>query len=114
MAILEFGMSNVFPAETKLPNGIVVWVGPKQGQHGPRIKVSNVRNKARFGATDSFSMSVCDTPKVVAGTPKHFSGEELALLTAWIVLNESVLLKYWNHADSYPTIQMLHDLTPLE
>ena len=60
-------------------------------RHGPRIKVSNIRNT--FSADDNFAVTIDAEPRVVAGKAKL---DELDDIIDWIKLNKVALLKYWN------------------
>lgn len=105
-----YGMANVPPEDTGLPAGVVVFVSPQQGQHGPRIKVSNT--PGRMVPTDTFSVTIEDHPQVV-GQAK-FPASTVAKIGEWVVLNKEVLMRYWNTASTnYKTKDMLNDLRPL-
>jgi hypothetical protein len=87
-------MSNLLPSKTGLPNSIYIWFSSGKGaQHGPRIKVSNVRGK--FSQSSDFSVSVSSNPKVVAGSPDNFTIKEINLIFDWVILNKNLLLDYW-------------------
>ncbi len=40
-------------------------------------------------------MTVVGVPKVVAGTPRKFSGREMTAIRQWIFLNRKLLLERW-------------------
>src|SRR5436309_627812 len=85
-------MTTLSAESTGLPEGIFVWVSPGEGlQHGPRMKISNIRG--RFSNTDNFSMSISNHPTVVEGKPKKFSSDELHAIRALILLNKDLLLR---------------------
>jgi hypothetical protein len=87
-------MTTLSAESTALPAGIFVWVSPGEGiQHGPRMKISNIRGK--FSNSDNFSMSIANDPAVVEGKPKIFSSEELQAITDLILLNKDLLSRYW-------------------
>ena len=76
------------PKDTGLKE--IVWVSPKNVNHGPRIKVYNL-NKSK-----DFSVTIEDNPRVVAG--KCFvSGKEFERIVEFIKINKENLLKYWNY-----------------
>jgi hypothetical protein len=105
MSEFIFGMSNLTGEDTGLDN-IVVWVSTKgEANHGPRIKVSNIRGKMPTNRGDMFSVSISTIPKLVSGTPKDFSNKEKVRICRWILLNKQVLLDYW--AAAITTKQLL-------
>lgn len=102
-----FAMSGFKSDKTGLPNNIYIWVSTKlKGMHGPRIKVSNVRSK--YINTNTFSVTISNSPKVVAGIPDNFSSKELLAIYNWVRLNKNPLLVFWN-SDNMDS----DDLTPL-
>jgi hypothetical protein len=84
-------MANLNPDNTGLK--YVIWIGEIGGQHGPRIKVSNIKGK--FAANDNFVMSIEKDP--VNLTPKFtkISTDDLEDVKDWIKLNYEVLIKLW-------------------
>ena len=91
-------MSAFGQKSTGLPN-IVIWLIPGDGgQHAPRIKVSNIRGKARFDNKDCFSVSIptdpTKTPAVVAGS-SEFSAKELKQILGFVQNNVPQLLSLW-------------------
>lgn len=91
-----YGMSNLRKSKTGIPNGVIIWVSQKYGSHGPRVKVSNFRDKAKFEDADCWSVSISETPEVVAGEPLGFSAAELKKVMLFVTRNNEVLLKYWD------------------
>ena len=76
------------PKDTGLKE--IIWVSPKNVNHGPRIKVYNL-NKSK-----DFSVTIEDNPRIVAG--KSFvSGKEFERIVEFIKINKENLLKYWNY-----------------
>ena len=89
-----FEMANFGTKTTGLP--MIVCVSEKRATHGPRIKVSRSYNhKVLIG--DTFSVSIADKPKVVAGDVGEISTTDLKRVFDWVVLNKEALIKYWNH-----------------
>lgn len=84
-------MANLPPDNTGL--GYVIWIGEVGGQHGPRIKVSNVRGK--FAVSDNFVISISKDP--VNLTPKFtkISPDEVEDVKDWVKLNFDQLMKLW-------------------
>ena len=84
-------MANLFPDETGLP--VIIWFGEVGGQHGPRIKVSNVRGK--FAAHDNFVMSVDKEPRIVTSKNVKLKKNEVDDIIDWIKLNYDDLMLMW-------------------
>ena len=90
-------MANVLKEDTGL--NYDVRISSKEGRHGPRIRVylENIGD-------DSLSVSIGNTPKVVAGDSKLISAEDLDKVNQWILKNKQTLLDYW-YADLQPSFQ---------
>ena len=84
-------MANLTPDDTGLP--YVLWVGEVGGQHGPRIKVCNVRG--RMQANNCFVMSVSHTPEILTPRSCKISAREQDDIKDWVALNYDVLMKMW-------------------
>jgi|ERR1017187_4774054 hypothetical protein len=84
-------MANLPPADTGL--NYMIWMGEVGGQHGPRIKVSNVKGK--FATNDNFVMSIAKEP--INLTPKFstVSVKDEEDVKDWIKLNYDVLMQLW-------------------
>jgi hypothetical protein len=105
-------MTTLSAESTGLPGRIFVWVSPGEGiQHGPRMKISNIRSK--FSNSDNFSMSISDHPTVIEGKPKKFSSDELQALKDLILLNKDLLLRYWK-SDTMDSPALLREFKRLE
>ena len=87
-----YEMANVSPKDTGL--SVYVYVSPNNSNHGPRIKVSNIKNKS--WSDDNFSLSICDKPELMNGVCK-LDSNELDDTKNWIILNKNILLDYWNN-----------------
>lgn len=79
--------------------GVVVWLNPGDGGvHGPMLKVSNVKGKARFEAKDCFSVSIPRNPQhsptVVAGECE-LTAKELKRVLSFVSNNIVQLLQIW-------------------
>lgn len=88
-----FEMANIREKDSGLP--MTMFVSSKQyvgGRHGPRLKVSNLRNK--FSADDNFVVILSKDP--VIGKNAKYKESELNTLMDWVKLNLNTLLKYWN------------------
>ena len=84
-------MANLFPDETGLQR--IIWFGEVGGQHGPRIKVSNIKGK--FSQSDNFVISVDKNPKVLTPKSMKIKTNELEDLFDWVKLNYDDLMKMW-------------------
>jgi len=84
-------MANLTPDDTGLP--YVIWMGEVGGQHGPRIKVSNVRGKMQ--QSNCFVMSVSHEPIVLTSLSCKLRQAEVDDIADWIRLNYDVLMKMW-------------------
>lgn len=84
-------MANLPPADTGL--NYVIWIGEVGGQHGPRIKVSNIKGK--FAINDNFVISIAKEP--INLTPKFtkVSIKDEEDVKDWVKLNYDVLLQLW-------------------
>ena len=89
-------MSNLAPGTTGLPT--VIWIGKIGGQHGPRIKVSNIKGK--FAENDNFVVSISKNPQVL--TPKYvkLKTTDVENIKDWIVINFDVLMELFDHFES--------------
>jgi allophanate hydrolase subunit 1 len=82
-------MANLTPKTTGFSH--YIWVGPPPASHGHRVKVVN--EPGRIDPENSFSISIEDQPKIVAGTagiPK----KELNSIIEWVRLNKDILLRH--------------------
>ena len=87
---IVFEMANVFPKYHGI-DGVVIWVGKANKQHGLRVKVSNVRNKWSMDNHFVIQMPSLDyNPKNVA---KWIPIKNILL---WIKLNQELLYNYEN------------------
>jgi hypothetical protein len=84
-------MANLFPTDTGLQYAI--WFGEVDGQHGPRVKVSNIRGK--FAASDNFVISVTREPKILTPKSVKINIDDQTDITDWIKLNYDDLMKMW-------------------
>ena len=75
--------------------GIVIYVSPAQHSSGPRIKVGK-NSGAMRSHRNSFSMTISDNPKIIAGSPDGITNSKnIELIKIWIKKNKDILLKYW-------------------
>lgn len=85
-------MANLYPVDTgvKYP----MWFGEVGGQHGPRIKVSNIVRK--FDSSDNFVVSVSQTPRLLTPRFCKITSAELEDVFDWIKLNYDILMRMWD------------------
>ena len=89
-------MANLFPNETGLER--VIWFGEVGGQHGPRIKVSNIKGK--FALDDNYVISVAKNPRVLTPKSMKINQSELDDLFDWVKINYDNLMKMWKIYES--------------
>lgn len=100
-------MVNLSSKETGL--AVVIWFGEVGGQHGPKIKVSNLKGK--FAANDNFVISVDKDPVVLTMKSMKLSQAELNDVLDWVKLNYDDLMKLWcAYENDEPTIEILANL----
>jgi hypothetical protein len=102
-----FLMANLRPAETGLP--MVVWVSERgYAQHDVRVKVSTVHGPMSKPTLPMAIFGVRPTPSLLNG---YVPPPDQRAVERWIVLNEGVLVDYWNSTIS--TAEMLKLVRPL-
>lgn len=89
-------MANLFPPSTGLST--IIWFGEVGGQHGPRIKVSNVKGK--FALNDNFVISVGKEPRVLTPKAVKLKSADLNNVLDWVKLNYDDLMLMWNMYES--------------
>ena len=108
-------MANLYPQRTGVD--YVMWFGEVGGQHGPRIKVSNL--KGRFAINDNFTLSVGPIPEVMTPPSSvHIKQRELDKIIQWIQLNNDDLMLLWQihetgDAIKFPDGTVLDDVSIL-
>jgi len=89
-------MANLFPDDTGLER--IIWFGEVGGQHGPRIKVSNVKGK--FALNDNFVISVDKNPRVLTPRSMKIKNSELEDIFDWVKINYDDLMEMWKIYES--------------
>jgi hypothetical protein len=85
-------MANLYSHETGLEYGI--WIGKIGGQHGPRLKVSNV--KGRWRANDNFTISIEEEPKLKSKREyMKIPMYDYNQVVKWIQINFDRLMTLW-------------------
>jgi hypothetical protein len=86
-----YEMANLYPRDTGLP--MTVWVSHRgRARHDARIKVCRTHGD-RMEGTNLAVVAIRPSPWVVHGP---LAQRDLALVAAWIALNEAALIEYWN------------------
>lgn len=93
---LMYEMASLSPKVTGVP--LAIFVSPRMGQHGPRIKVG--LKPSDFKSGNTLSLTISDNPEVVAGTVK-LDKHSLEIARQWIILNKDILLRFWNDDTMY-------------
>lgn len=84
-------MANLYPSTTGLP--VVVWFGEVGGQHGPRIKVSNV--PGRFDSQNCFVVNVSREPVILTPKSVRIKTSQIDDIIDWVKINYDDLMKLW-------------------
>jgi hypothetical protein len=89
-------MANLTTAQTGVTG--TVFISTAMGGHGPRVKYF-----VQPGRTQpSFSVSVADTPVVVANSlPARTVRQMSPQVIEWVQRNKDSLLDFWNHGDKW-------------
>jgi hypothetical protein len=90
-----FEMANLSPKRTGLP--FVVWISPKAG--APRDVRVKVSKGPKVNPAELISVAIRPDVHVVGGG--DMSAHDLALLRKWLVLNQDVIIKYWDGEIEY-------------
>jgi hypothetical protein len=89
-------MANLTTAQTGVAG--TIFISTAMGAHGPRVKYF-----VQPGRTQpSFSVSVTDTPTVVANSlPARTVRQMSPQVIAWVSRNKDELLDFWNRGDTW-------------
>jgi hypothetical protein len=89
-------MANLTSAQTGVPGTILI--STAMGSHGPRVKYF-----VQPGRTQpSFSVSIADTPAVVANSlPARIVRQTAPQVIDWVRHNKGALLDFWNNGDTW-------------
>lgn len=80
-------MANLYEDATGI--NIIITATSKMPRHKPRVKV-------RKNLEESFSLSIEDEPKLLAGNSAIVTQKVLNQVKEWVALNKDLLLEYWN------------------
>ena len=89
-------MANLTSAQTGVTG--TIFISTAMGQHGPRVKYF-----VQPGRTQpSFSVSIADTPAVVANSlPARTVRQMSPQVIDWVLRNKDALLDFWHHGDTW-------------
>jgi len=89
-------MANLTSAQTGIAG--TIFISTAMGQHGPRVKYF-----VQPGRTQpSFSVSIADTPTVVANSlPSRMVTQIAPQVIEWILRNKNELSDFWYHGDTW-------------
>jgi hypothetical protein len=89
-------MANLTSAQSGVPG--TIFISTAMGAHGPRVKYL-----VQPGSTQpSFSVSVTDTPTIVANSlPARTVRQMSPQVIAWVSRNKDELLDFWNRGDTW-------------
>jgi hypothetical protein len=89
-------MANLTSAQTGVSG--IIFISTMMGQHGPRVKYYLQPGRTQ----PSFSVSISDTPMVVANSlPARVVRRMSPRVIAWVSRNKDALLDFWHHGDTW-------------
>ena len=88
-------MTNLQEEDTGVPG--VIFISTMMGSHGPRVKYFLKAGRDQ----PSFSVSIAEDPKILANSlPQKTLSRTAPAVVAWVELNRSALLLFWNEGDT--------------
>ena len=89
-------IANLTSAQTGVPG--TIFISTAMGAHGPRVKYFMQPGRTQ----PSFSVSVADTPTVVANSlPARTVRQMSPQVIAWVSRNKDELLDFWHRGDTW-------------
>jgi hypothetical protein len=89
-------MANLTSAQTGITG--TIFISTAMGQQGPRVKYFVQPGRSQ----PSFSVSIGDTPAVVANSlPARTMRQMTPQVINWVSRNKDALLNFWNHGDTW-------------
>jgi hypothetical protein len=89
-------MANLTPAQTGIAG--TIFISTAMGAHGPRAKYFLQPGRTQ----PSFSVSISDTPAVVANSlPARVVRQMSPQVIEWVSRNKDALLAFWHHGDTW-------------
>lgn len=101
--VMLFEMANLPIKRTGLST--IIYFGEVGGQHGPRIKASNVKGK--FAKFDNFTITVDKEPRLVHPEKAKLSNDEIEDIKDWIKLNYEKLMWLWKTHETGDDVEVL-------
>jgi hypothetical protein len=89
-------MANLTSGQTGVPG--TIFISTAMGAHGPRVKYFLQPGRTQ----PSFSVSISDTPAVVANSlPVRVVRQTSPQVIEWVSRNRDRLLDFWHHGDTW-------------
>ena len=89
-------MANLTSAQTGITG--TIFISTAMGAHGPRVKYFIQPGRTQ----PSFSVSIGDTPSVVANSlPARAVRQMSPQVIEWVLRNKDQLLDFWHHGDTW-------------
>ena len=89
-------MANLTSAQTGITG--TIFISTAMGAHGPRVKYFIQPGRTQ----PSFSVSIGDTPSVVANSlPARTVRQMSPQVIEWVLRNKDQLLDFWHHGDTW-------------
>ncbi len=89
-------MANLTTAQTGITG--TIFISTAMGAHGPRVKYFLQPGRSQ----PSFSVSIADTPTVVANSlPARVVRQMSPQVVEWVSRNRAALLDFWDHGDTW-------------
>ena len=103
--VMLYEMANFYPDDTGLST--VIYFGEVGGQHGPRIKASNIRKT--FAKFDNFTITVDKEPQVIHPEKAKLSSNEIEDIKDWIKLNYEQLMWLWKAHETGDDVEVYNN-----
>jgi hypothetical protein len=107
----DIDMANLTSAQTGIAG--TIFISTAMGAHGPRVKYFLQPGRTQ----PSFSVSISDTPAVVANSlPARVMRQISPQVIEWVSRNRDVLLDFWHNGDTWtqPEVnEFIQKLQPL-
>lgn len=88
-------------------DGVVIWIGETNGQHGPRVKVSKIRGT--FDKNDNFSIRLPHLDYDFKQVPKWIDSKMMKQLLEWIKNHMDSIYKF-EKGELHSTNEFIVDL----
>jgi len=74
---------------------VIIWVGRTTGQHGLRVKISNLQNKFDPNKSTHFTLTIPEY-QIRDGYPDKWLKPKMEDIIDWLKLNQDEIKKYEN------------------